>query len=62
MPYGSLQPISTPSIPYYTLGIDFILALPPSSSKKYDVILTVIYKFSKKITLIPSKSTFSTKD
>ena len=27
-PYGSLQPVLTPAIPYHTITLDFILALP----------------------------------
>ena len=61
LPYGSLQPILTPPVPYHTLTIDFILALP-KSSKGYDVLLSVTDKFSRKITLIPGKSTFTAED
>ena len=60
-PYGSLQPILSPSIPYHTLCIDFILALP-KTTKGYDTILSVTCKFSKKVSLIPGKVTFSAKD
>ena len=57
LPHGALQPIITPPVPYHTLTIDFILALP-KSLKGYDTILSVTDKFSRKITLIPGKSTF----
>lgn len=55
-PYGSLQPIESPSIPFYTLTLDFILALP-ASAEGFDTILTVTDKFTKRITYISGKST-----
>lgn len=61
LPHGSLQPILTPPTPYYILTIDFILALP-KSRKGYDVIMSVTDKFSRKITLIPGKNTFTAED
>lgn len=56
-PYGSLQPIDTPPVPYHTISIDFILALPRTT--EYNCILSVTDKFSKKITLIPGMDTYS---
>ena len=61
LPHGSLQPILTPPMPYHTLTIDFILSLP-TSAKGYDCILSVTDKFSRKITLIPGKTTFTAKE
>ena len=60
-PFGSLQPILTPPCPFHTLTIDFIMALP-ISFKGYDCIASVTCKFSKKITLIAGKITYSAKD
>lgn len=60
-PYGSLQPILPPAQPFHTLTIDFILALPPSLDG-FKYIISVTDKFSKAITLIPSKNTWSGKD
>ena len=57
-PFGALQPILSPSTPYHTLTIDFILALP-LSIKGYNCILTVTCKFTRKITLIPGKDTYT---
>lgn len=61
LPHGALQPIITPPAPFHTLTIDFILALP-TSKKGYEVIMSVTDKFSRKITLIPGKSTFAAAD
>ncbi len=59
-PYGSLQPIQSPPIPFHTLAIDFILALPKSAEPDaYDCLLSVTDKFSKRITLIPGQSTYT---
>src|SRR5208282_6226811 len=51
-PYGSLQPIQSPSVPFHTITIDFILALP-KSKEGFDCAMSVTYKFSKRTTLIP---------
>jgi len=58
-PYGSLQPIQSPPIPFHTLAIDFILALPSSEPEGFDCLLSVTDKFSKRITLIPGQSTYT---
>lgn len=55
-PFGSLQPISSPSMPFHTLCIDFILALP--QAENFDCVMSVTDKFSKRITLIPGAATF----
>ncbi len=57
-PYGSLQPILTPPVPFHTISIDFILALP-RSAEGYNCAMSVSCKFSKRITLIPGKVTYS---
>lgn len=61
-PYGSLQPILTPPEPYYTVTIDFVLALPTFTLDRFDCLLTVTDKFSKRITLILGRETFKAKD
>ena len=58
-PYGSLQPILTPPIPFHTITIDFIMALPISSPEGYNVIMTVTDKFTKRIGFIPGKDTWT---
>lgn len=50
-PYGSLQPIYSPSRPFHTITIDFILALPKASTGD-DCIMSLTDKFSKAISLI----------
>lgn len=57
-PYGSLQPILSPPIPFHTLTIDFILALP-QSILGLDCLMSVTCKFSKRVSLIPGKNTWS---
>ncbi|KAL1981340.1 hypothetical protein VTN96DRAFT_2781 [Rasamsonia emersonii] len=60
-PYGSLQPILSPPIPYHTLTIDFILGLPVSKGGN-DAILSQTDKFTKQIGLIAGKATWSAED
>ena len=57
-PYGSLQPIESPPVPFFTLTLDFILALP-LMKKKYNAIMSVTYKFSKRVTLIEGADTWT---
>ena len=56
-PYGALQPIESPPIPFHTLTLDFILALP-TTPEGFDCVLTVTDKFTKRTTHIPGKSTW----
>ena len=57
-PYGSLQPILTPPIPFHTITIDFILALPVSGDG-LDTAMSVTCKFTKRLTLVAGKKTWS---
>lgn len=59
-PYGSLTPISSTSTPYYTISIDFILALP-KQNHGFDAQMTVTDKCTRKHLLISGKSTDSAK-
>ena len=59
-PYGELMPISTLAIPYHTIAIDFIVALP-KQTHGCDAMMTTTCKFSKKNILIPGKTTFTAK-
>ena len=61
LPYGDLQPIITPPIPFHTITLDFVLALPISIDG-YECLLTITCKFSKRIALIPGKSTWSAEE
>ena len=56
-PYGLLQPIESPPVPFFTLTLDFVLALP-LSKEKYNVIMSVTCKFSKRVTLIKGADTW----
>lgn len=53
--YGNLQPILSPAIPFHSVAMDFILALPLSHTGK-DNLMTVTCKFAKRISLIPGHS------
>ena len=61
LPYGDLQPIITPPIPFHTITLDFVLALPVSIDG-YECLLTIMCKFSKRIALISGKSTWSAEE
>ncbi len=57
-PYGSLQLIKSPPVPFFTLTLDFVLALPLSKGD-YNALMSVTCKFSKRITLIEGADTWS---
>lgn len=50
-PYGSLQPIKSPPMPFFTLILDFVLVLLLTRDG-FNIIISVIYKFLKQVTLI----------
>ena len=56
-PFGMLQPILTPPIPGHTVTIDFVLGLPTAPSGK-NITLNSTCKYSKKIEIIPGKTTW----
>lgn len=60
-PYGSLQPVLSPPVPFHMLIIDFILALPQSHTG-LDSIMSVTCKFSKRVSLVPGKNTWAAND
>ena len=60
-PYGSLQPIESPPIPFHTVTLDFILALP-NSNEDFDTILTITDKFSKRVLLAPGRTIYTAKE
>jgi hypothetical protein len=59
-PHGIYQPIESPPCPFHTITIDLVLALPVSISvERFDSMLTVTCKFSKRVLLIPGQATWS---
>ena len=60
-PYGSLQPIITSAIPFHTIAIDFILALPVTSNGN-DCAMSVTCKGSKRSMGLPGRSTYTAAD
>ena len=62
MLYGELQNIMMPPIPFYIITIDFILALPVVTPNRFDCLLTIMDKFSKRIALALGKVTWKAKD
>ena len=59
-PYGSLNPIVTPAIPFHTLAMDFVVELPEIDG--HDVLLTMTDKFTKKVLLISGRNTWNAAD
>lgn len=57
-PHGSLIPITTPTIPFHTIAMDFVVALPPTSAGN-DCLLTITCKASKRTLLIPGQETWT---
>jgi len=55
--YGALRPITSLPIPFHTVTVDFITKLP--KNREYNMILSVIDKFSKQITLLPENTEYS---
>lgn len=49
--YGSLQPIESPVVPFFTLTLDFVLAFP-LIKHGFNAIMSVTCKISKRVTLI----------
>lgn len=55
-PYGPLQPIHLPPVPFHTLTLDFVLALPLSAAG-YNSLMSVTCNFWKRVTLVEGKDT-----
>ena len=60
-PYGNMQPILSPPVPFHTIAIDFILALP-ESTEGFNAIMPATCKFTKRLLFIPGKKTYSAED
>ncbi len=57
-PYCSFQPIESPFVPFLTLTLDFVFVLL-LSKEKYNAIISVTCKFSKRVTFIKGTDTWS---
>jgi hypothetical protein len=55
-PYGSLKPIFNLFTPYHTVFEDFIVGLPIIADG-FNIALILTCKFSKRVKIIPGKST-----
>ena len=62
--YGNLQPIHSGFIPFDTIAMDFVVALPEADylEETVNALLNVTDKFSKRVLMIPGKDTFTVKD
>ena len=72
-PLGELQPIVSAPVPFYTIAIDFVLALPsetpkhsfwrlPNTYYTLNAMMTATCKWSRKILLIPGSTRYLAKD
>ena len=52
-PYGLLQPLSVPNKPWKSIGMDFIVGLPPAQD--FNSILCVVYRLTKMAHFIPCR-------
>ena len=58
--YGSLNPVVTPSIPFHTIAMDFVIDLPMVDG--FNVLLTMTCKFTRKVALEPGKDTWGAEE
>lgn len=56
-PYGALHPIKSPTLPFHTITIDFIVALPEADG--FNSVLTATCKASKRIMIIPGRDDYA---
>jgi len=63
-PYGLLNPLTVPSMPWDAIGVDFVGPLPESKDRdgSYDSITVIIDLLTAMIHLVPSWSTYTAKD
>lgn len=59
--YGLLQPIESPPVFFFTLTLDFVLALL-LNKEKFNAIMSLTCKFWKQVTLIPGANMWSAED
>ena len=56
-PQGKLQPLDIPLSPGISYSMDFKTNLPTSGKDKFDTLLVIVDRFSKRVCLIPTWST-----
>jgi hypothetical protein len=58
-PYRLLQPLPIPDRPWQDISLNFIVGLPPSKRRRdvYNVVLVVVYRYSKIVRFIPYYNT-----
>lgn len=63
-PYGLLNLLSVPSLPWEAIGIDFVGPLPESKDRDstYDSITVIIDLLTGMVHLVPSRTTYKAKD
>ena len=63
-PYGLLNPLPVPTLPWEAIGIDFVGPLPPSGDRNatYDSITVVICLLTAMVHLIPSRTNYKAKE
>ena len=59
-PYGLLQPLSIPVVPWKSISLDFITDLPPS--KNFDAILTILDRLTKMAHFLPCTKAINSKE
>ncbi|THG93004.1 hypothetical protein EW026_g8102 [Hermanssonia centrifuga] len=63
-PYGLLNPLPVPSLPWEAIGMDFVGPLPPSDNRDgtFDSITVVIDLLTSMVHLVPSRTTYNAKE
>jgi transposase InsO family protein len=63
-PYGLLNPLSVPSRPWESIGIDFVGPLPLSKNRngEYDMIAVIIDRLTSMVHLVPGRQDYKARD
>jgi len=63
-PYGLLNPLSVPSRPWESIGIDFVGPLPLSKNRngEFDMIAVVIDRLTSMVHLVPSRQDYKARE
>ena len=56
---GPLETLQIPAAPCQSYSIDFLTDLPHATEQRYDRALMVVDRFSQRIFVLPTKSTFT---